>query len=358
MPTNTREIRNCDDCGNEINLGDEYERISSNRLICVNCVEERANTESEEDNDYSYSNSINSYGYKPSNKFHHADGSVSNRPNKTKYKDLPKEFNLPYMGAELEAEAPDNSYLQDWAQRLTDETSGLVYAKEDCTINHGFEMVTHPMDLDYVHNHTKNWENVILDMRKAGWRAWDSSNCGFHIHLEKKSFINARHEVKFIYFIFKNKANMIKFAGRNSTYARFNLESFINVNSSIWKEKKPSIMEVVKGVQKNGDYVPGPYERNLAVNRLNENTYELRFFKPSLRYETLLSYFEFTHCMWAFTKDVTFEQVMKENALTTFDVFANYARNNKNIYPHLIERMHKRKVSTKPKGWDDINDDK
>lgn len=357
MPTNRVDGVACDDCGTGIEIGDSC-YLRNGYTVCYACMESRDSDDSENEDEESAYSGVQHYGYHPENKFHHANGTVSSRPKKFLCDASATMFNLPYMGAELEAEAPSDTYLRDWASKVVDETNGLIYPKEDCTIHHGFEMVTHPMDLAYVQNHTTGWSNVLGDMRKAGWRAWDSSNCGFHIHLEKKSFINPKHELKFIYFIFKNKINMIKFAGRNSTYARFDLESFINVNHDTWYNNKPNLMEIVKGVQKNGRYVPSPAERNLAVNRLPDNTHELRFFKPSLRYSTVLSYFEFTHCLWAFTKDVTTEQVMKENALTSFSLFADFARSNKNTYPNFVERMHKRKLSSKPDLWDDTNDSK
>lgn len=365
MPTNENDNRNCSNCGDDIEVGHDFV-YSRGDSICWDCYDsDREAYEDEQEEDER--GSILGYSAKPTTIFHHADGTKSRTPERIEHTNTNYMFgetpgiierHKPYMGCELEAECPSNQPIHVWAKMIAENTNDLIYAKEDCTIHRGFEMVNHPMDLDYIHNHTSEWARTMQKMRQAGWRAWDASNCGFHIHLEKKSFVDAKHELKFIYFVFKNKSNMIKFSGRNSTYARYNLDAFINVDADAWRNNKPNLMEVVKGQQKNGDYVPGPYERNLAINRQNEFSHELRFFKPSLRFETILSYFEFTHALWAFTKEVKLEQVMKENAISAFDSLANFARDNRDTYPHFIERMHKRRVVSKPLLWTDFNEDK
>ena len=71
-------------------------------------------------------------------------------------------------------------------------------------------------------------------------------------------------------------------------------------------------------MRKNGDYVPGAYERNLAVNRSNEYTHELRIFRPSLRFTTVLAYTEFVHCLFSYAQVMTANDALKNNALTSF----------------------------------------
>ena len=345
----------CCDCGDDIPIADRFFHYDGDDVRCQSCYEHSFEGEEEPFEDDSFG-SILSYSTKPRTRFYHDTGKYSFQPNHFYYKG--RELNRPYMGCELEGECPEDENRYEWAELIASRTNNLIYCKDDCSIHNGFEMVSHAMELDFVHNHSDDWRSAIKDMRKAGWRAWDASNCGFHIHIEKKSFVDAKHEMKFIYFIFRNKAKLVKFVGRNSEYARFNLESFINVRSDYWNDNKPNILEVVKGVRKDGGYVPGPMERNLAVNRSNENTHELRIFKPSLRFETLISYFEFTHCLWAFTKELDYQTIIKRDALYQFDVFAEFAHDNAGLYPHFVERLHKRRVVSKPVGWKDISDDK
>jgi hypothetical protein len=211
------------------------------------------------------------------------------------------------------------------------------------------------MSLEYIQNHAERFANILTYLRRNGYRAWETSTCGLHIHISKNSFADEKHQMKFIYFIYNNKKSMIKFAGRNSQFARFDLGSFLGEGSTYWEGEKPNLMEVVKGFRKNGKYVPSPNERNLAVNRMNNHTHELRIFRPSLRFKTVLAYFEFVHCLWAFTEQITSNEAIKNQALSTFEPFADYARINNTKYPNLVVWMHKRKCSEVPKGWLETN---
>ena len=108
-------------------------------------------------------------------------------------------------------------------------------------------------------------------------------------------------------------------------------------------------MEVVKGHRKDGSSVsPQASERYLAVNRNNRHTLELRFFRPSLRPDTVLACIEFTYCLWAYTEQVTSNQALKHGALTDFEQFAIYARKHRATYPKFVAHLAYRGVSPDP----------
>jgi len=350
MPRNNRpdHCERCDDSVEEYNL--ELTRYNGDWL-CENCYERVR----EEEEEYSYEDEyhgddsryqgILSYGSKPRPEFHHRknDGTteITPRPktflHKNKISNKEINVNLPYLSCELEAEAPYVTDLNDAAIEVNNNTNHLVYCKSDCSINNGFEMVSQPMTLDYFQNACGHFERQITIMRRRGWRAWDASNCGFHIHLEKKSFVDPAHQMKFIYFILNNKNKMIKFTGRNSSYARYDLDTFLNIDNNLWRNQKPTILGMIK------NNLP-KYERNLAVNLMPENTCELRMFKPSMRFETLVAYFEFVHCLWAFTKDVSTQDVLNKKALKNFNVFFDYANSNQNQYSAFVKRAIERRI--------------
>jgi hypothetical protein len=352
MPSiENRSPIDCWDCSDTVDRNDAV--YSGGSWYCQNCYDNMESDsdydphdDSSEDNNH---NSINSYGYHPTPRFWDFvdnNTTVSMNSNATKIK--------PYVGIELETEDKDNggNSLNNDASYIHNLTNGLIYVKDDCSLRNGFEMVSHPMSLDFVHNDTESIRKGLRYLRKKGYRAWTTSNCGQHIHISKNSFINPQHEMKFLYFIFRNKQTLINFVGRNSQYAQYDLDAFLGASDEYWHGPKPTLMEVAKGVRKNGDYVPGQSYRNLAVNRLNEHTHELRIFRPSLRYETLLSYIEFVYCLFEYTKEVTAHQVIKENAINKFDGLANYARSFPDIYPNFIWKMHTRpNVAQQPDGW-------
>ena len=112
---------------------------------------------------------------------------------------------------------------------------------------------------------------------------------------------------------------------------------------------KPNLIEIVKGIQKNGNYVPHPYERNLAVNRMGEHTHELRIFRPSLRFDTVLAYMEFVECLFMYTKQVTSNEILKHDGLK-FDALIRFAMSQGDRYSTFIGRVIKRKVLEQKEG--------
>ena len=353
MPTTTRlqnsrlerNITECESCGDYEFERTEFAERYNGDYVCENCYnslceeEEQSDYDSDDDRDDSR---INSYSYKPNAKFFTM---VNN------YVDVSRNHtvtDVPVMGIELEVENCGNSYIGDAVSYINDIASPLIYLKEDCSINHGFEIVSHPMSLDYFKQAT--FYGQMLDyLRKDGYRAWKTSTCGLHIHISKISFADPKHQMKFLYFMFKNKNELIKFSGRNSSYAKYDYDAFINNQDSIWGQNKPNLIEIVKGVQKNGNYVPHAYERNLAVNRSNYNTHELRIFRPSLRIDTVMAYMEFVECLFMYTKQVTSNEILKHNGLK-FDALVRFAVSRGDRYLTFVNRVAKRKVLEKKEG--------
>lgn len=338
----------CERCGEEISTTNSIRH--DGYRYCESCYDHICEEENESEyEEERQTEGVHSYGYKPQSLFFNSDG----RPSRTYSKITSDDGTIrgvPYMGMEIEVEDPSNRYNHnDIAQQVLEYTNNLVYLKEDCSLNNGFEIVTHPMTIGYLQNHSDGLRSALSHLRSNGFRAWQTSTCGLHIHISKNSFKDAKHEMKFLYFVYMNKENMIKFSGRNSSYAKYDIDSFVGANG--WEGDKPTIMEVVKGVRKNGEFVPSAYERNLAVNRNNSHTHELRLFRPSLKFETVLAYGEFVHCLWEFTQVVTSSQAIKEKGLREFEMFANYAREHNELYPNLVKKIHKRGVSPTPFGW-------
>lgn len=343
----------CERCNEEISMS-RSTRHNGYRYCesCYDYICEEENEDGCEDEDDRQTEGVHSYGYKPESLFFNSDGRASRTYSKI-MSDNGIVRGVPYMGMEIEVEDPNRRHdHDDIAHQVLEYTNNLVYLKEDCSLNNGFEIVTHPMTIGYLQNHSDGLRSALSHLRSNGFRAWQTSTCGLHIHISKNSFKDAKHEMKFLYFVYMNKENMIKFSGRNSSYARYDLDSFVGARGMDWDDgNKPTIMEVVKGVRKNGEYVPSAYERNLAVNRNNSHTHELRLFRPSLKFETVLAYGEFVHCLWEFTQVVTSSQAIKENGLREFEMFANYAREHNELYPNLVKKIHKRGVSPTPLGW-------
>jgi len=334
----------CDCCGDTTDESD-ITRYEGERL-CPNCFENRTNEDDESDERNEY---INDHDYKPTALFHNDNGKAS------RSQAILNSFPRMYVGIEVETESTNGANLGNNAEYVVDNTDGLIYIKQDGSINHGFEMVSHPMTLSYAQNHLDGLWRSFAHLRKNGFRAWQTSTCGLHIHISRNAFLNDKHQQKFLYFVYGPASETIKkFAGRDSHWSKFDKDSFVG---NIWSRDEngndqyvvPSLMEVVKGITKSGISVSSQAnERYLAVNRNNRHTLELRFFRPSLRPDTVLACIEFTYCLWAYTEQVTSNQALKHGALTDFEQFAIYARANRATYPKLVAHLAYRKVSADP----------
>ena len=337
MPNSRRNIpEHCWSCEETWEQTDSEPNRYEGEYYCNECYD-RQREEDGNSNDYDNQNDysgIYSYSFKPERQLFHLDNVVSRTH---------VDSQEPAFGIELETEYIGNDCLQTAVNYINANVAPLVYLKEDCSISHGFEIVSHPMSLNYLQFQAERYADMLTYLRTHEYRAWKTSSCGLHIHVSKKSFVDAKHEMKFIYFMFKNKKQMIKFAGRNSGFARYDYDAFVNSEDSSWRGTKPNIMECVKGVRKDGNYAPGAYERNLAVNRMNPNTHELRIFRPSLRFNTVLAYTEFVHCLFMYSKQLTSNEILNKNGLT-FMPLMDFANSNSELYSNFIQKVDKRNV--------------
>ena len=136
MPTNSEEEEyDCDSCGDTIDIDDVVEDDCDR--ICQGCYESRMDERNYEQERSQY---INDHDYKPAPLFHNDNGKRSREPA------LVNTFPKPYVGIEIEVESTRSIVdLGEYAEMVHDNCNGLVYNKTDGSINHGFEMVTHPM---------------------------------------------------------------------------------------------------------------------------------------------------------------------------------------------------------------------
>lgn len=335
MPTNShnRWSARCYRCEESISSSsDGY--AYNDEWYCQECYQNEIEENGENSDSYN-SEGIHDYGFTPNELlFHHGDGHTTHNHHKS---------DEVMFGIELETEYTGGHSLSLAVNYINRNTSPLVYLKSDGSINYGFEIVTNPMSLQYLQVHGKPYADMLKYLRTNGYRAWKTSTCGLHIHISKLSFDDTRHEMKFIYFMFKNKKELITFAGRNSGFARYDYDAFINAGDPLWRGGKPNIFECLKGVMKDGEYAPGAYERNLAVNRMNRDTHELRIFRPSLRMETVLAYMEFAHCLFSYSQVLSSHEILKNQGLN-FRPLMEYANSQSAMYQNFIKKVKTRNV--------------
>ena len=300
--------RSCERCGDATHIDHISFVGQSDSCYCESCIDHVANwcdrcDMYEWEDEYCENNSglIESYGYKPEPRF------FATQPNERLF-----------MGFELEVEARQgdlNTGAETIISIINSQTEH-IYLKEDSSINFGFEIVTHPMTLDYFS--TKFPWSGIEALRQQGFRSWDTSTCGFHVHMSRSAFRNRAHLLAFTYLINRNGALSRTIAGRNSDYGD------ISDNS---RRDNNQIIKHRRGYGGN---------RYNAVNLCNTDTVEIRMFKGSLKVERIKSYLEFCHAAFEYSKGI--RSGADAQTMLRPEEFASWIRQAKK-YPNLVSYL-------------------
>ena len=235
---------NCEECGALIHNDSAYYEDDSDYPYCERCFIARQNY------------SIKPYNYKPSPIFH-GDGNL-------------------FMGVELEIDK--GGEISENAETLINVAnidSECIYCKHDGSINDGFEIVSHPMTLDY-HINMMNWEEIFERAVNMGYRSHQTSTCGFHIHVNRnafgKTYVEQEECISRIIYMVENYWNEL---------VRFSRRTEANLNR--WASRY-GIMTTARDTYKSAkDRCLGRY---VAVNLENNFTIEFRIFRGTLFYPT------------------------------------------------------------------------
>jgi hypothetical protein len=299
--------------------------------ICEGCSDNRgdANYQAENESEDS-SDHVHDYGYRPRTKFftHVGDTIVPSSYaalsaagqagvlSPASY-DGVNRVQVPYLGFELEMTRNDSSWtVDDTAKFIDDHVNEYAYLKWDGSVDRGFELVTHPHTLEAYNARESLW--FVLDkMRERGWRSWNStSSCGLHIHINNASFSSLGHGMRFLLFIYRNREPLVRFAGRDSHYARFDYNQFVQRTVHVgWNDdgspryEVGTVADVVKKKQANDN-------RYLAVNAQNTHTYELRFFRGNMNPNAVRACLEFVYALHEYTETLTSHDCLVNRALT------------------------------------------
>ena len=168
------------------------------------------------------------------------------------------------------------------AQKLLDianRNEERIYCKHDGSINDGFEMVSHPMTLDY-HTNNMNWCAIFDEAVDMGYRSHNTSTCGLHVHCSRSAFGKNYEQqeqsiARVVFFVEKHWSELVKFSRR----------TIENLNH--WASRYATISSTSEETYKKAkDKRMGRY---VAVNLENYNTIEFRLFRGTLRYKTFIA---------------------------------------------------------------------
>ncbi len=203
----------CESCGRIVSSNDTY--WECDLPYCCNCYNE---IEDEEIEDYSYKPEPIFYG-------------ESHR----------------FFGVELEIDngGKDNEnakILKDIANSHAEH----IYIKSDGSLDDGFEIVSHPMTLEY-HENEMDWESVLHEAVGMGYLSHKTETCGLHIHVNRNSFGQNQSEQeevisRILFFIEKHWNEVFRFSRRNSYNinrwsARYGYEKTGKTSPKVWTKK-------------------------------------------------------------------------------------------------------------------------
>lgn len=236
--------RRCEGCGRI--LHDDDVLWHNDLPYCASCYD-RLDTEIEE------------YGYKPEPIFY-GDGTH-------------------FFGVELEIDGAGKD--DESAARIKKQTNircEHIYCKSDGSLDDGFEIVTHPMTLDY-HLNEMYWDDILQEAVHMGYRSHMTNTCGLHIHVNRDAFGETHEEqekvIERILFFTELHWNELFTFSRRSPYSM-----------NRWAARY--------GIEKTGKQIldkakKGNVGRYAAINLCPYQTIEFRLFRGTLKLNTLFA---------------------------------------------------------------------
>ena len=237
----------CERCGRLISYDDACYFDGSDEPYCNGCYDVLNNAP------------IHDYGYKPEPIFY-GDGSL-------------------YMGVELEID--EGGECDSNAEILLDTANAKethIYCKHDGSIDSGFEIVSHPMTLDY-HTNCMPWQELFRKALSMGYYSHQTDTCGLHVHVNRNLFGKTYQDQedaisRVVYFVENHWNELLKFSRRTEA------------NMNRWASRYGISTTAKDTYKKAKDKHCGRY---VAVNLENYSTIEFRLFRGTLRYKTFIA---------------------------------------------------------------------
>ena len=161
---------------------------------------------------------------------------------------------------------------------IANRKHSLAYCKHDGSLDDGFEIVTHPMSLEY-QLHEMPWDEVLREAIAQGYLSHQAGTCGLHVHVSRKAFGDTYDEqdsaiARVLFFVECHWRELLRFSRRTQRQmdqwaARYG-----------YRDQPHEMLEHVK---------KGSGSRYTCVNLTNCDTIEFRMFRGTLKLNTLLA---------------------------------------------------------------------
>lgn len=237
----------CAECGEVYHI-DDAERVND-YYLCTECAE-------------NHRSPIQSYDFKPEPLF----------------------FGGGNAGYGVELEIDDGHHKEEAARAIDEVGEGHIYLKRDGSLsNAGFEIVTHPATMEYHTNHFP-WSEICEMAESYGYHSHDTDTCGLHIHASRGLFggneteqdltiakiiilVDRWYEDYILRFARRRLSQMREWAGKPNAEIRPEDDN----RTAVHKSKKTAS------------------SRYKAINLRNRHTVEFRFFRGTLKRDTIIA---------------------------------------------------------------------
>ena len=235
---------NCDECGRLVYQ--EYIHYDAyNRTLCDHCMKEGP---------------IYNYAFKPTPIFYGEESTL-------------------FLGVELELDngGCDRENASDLT-KIANADASHIYIKTDGSLDEGFEIVTHPMTLQY-HMEKMPWQDLTREALHLGYRSHKAGTCGLHCHVNRSFFGTNKHQqeeniANVLFLVEKYWDELLRFSRRTQGQmdhwaARYG-----------FKEKPGQVLDHAKN---------SSIGRYACINLQNHQTIEFRMWRGTLKYNTLIA---------------------------------------------------------------------
>ena len=226
-----------------------------------------------------------------------------------------------FLGMELEVEMSQKATIgKDQAARDT-----MVAMKGECivvrdgTLNNGYEIVSVPATLNY---HHEMWKGLLRSELRRQIVSYKRKSCGIHIHMSKDAFSQLALG-KFMTFIThpKNSAFIEAIAQRGSN--DYNIR------------KQTKVSNARNKLTLDGNFMGHYY----AVNLDKPHTIEVRIFKGTLHYPSVMKNLEFCHALHSWVSSLE----CSINDVENYKKFCDYVKRNRLVYSFLYDFLKNHK---------------
>jgi hypothetical protein len=242
-----------------------------------------------------------------------------------------------WTGVELECEVKSGSGYgrAEKAQECLDALGeDFAVAKEDGSLDNGFELVTCRAGLD---SHRARWARLLSPRPPEGLRSWNTTSCGMHVHYSREPLgFLATGKIVTFFGDSRNQSLIDSIAGRPSCYfakrpigVRPTIAACFNSHHE-WDSASCCYRD--SGRKQVHANTTAHYD---AVS-LTEHTIEFRVFKGTLKYESVIKNLEFVYSIVAYCRTHGIR------SLTATDYLAWLDKRPRSDYPMLAEFLRRK----------------